>query len=96
MFGQDDEDEADKDVEAKAKAAYRPQMFVQASSSNESTSSSPTNNKTNLTIPGMEPEPTPYVRDAKARRKKEMDAFLEELKRFEKMTPIFYRLVSNR
>ncbi|KAF9950461.1 U2 snRNP-associated SURP domain-containing protein [Mortierella alpina] len=81
VFGQDDEDEADKDVEAKAKAAYRPQMFVQASSSNESVSTSPASNKTNLTIPGMEPEPTPYVRDAKARRKKEMDAFLEELKR---------------
>ncbi|KAF9938786.1 U2 snRNP-associated SURP domain-containing protein [Mortierella alpina] len=81
VFGQDDEDEADKDVEAKAKAAYRPQMFVQASSSSDSASTSPANNKTNLTIPGMEPEPTPYVRDAKARRKKEMDAFLEELKR---------------
>ncbi|KAF9573526.1 U2 snRNP-associated SURP domain-containing protein [Mortierella alpina] len=81
VFGQDDEDEADKDVEAKAKAAYRPQMFVQATSSSESTSTLQANNKTNLTIPGMEPEPTPYVRDAKARRKKEMDAFLEELKR---------------
>ncbi|KAF9178487.1 hypothetical protein BGZ51_008148 [Haplosporangium sp. Z 767] len=80
IFGQDDDDEAEKELEAKAKAAYKPQMFVKASSS-ASTSTSPASAKTALAIPGMEPEPVPYVRDAKARRKKEMDAFLDELKR---------------
>ena len=30
---------------------------------------------------GQDQEATPYIRDAKARRKAEMDAYLEELKR---------------
>ncbi|KAF9165789.1 U2 snRNP-associated SURP domain-containing protein [Mortierella sp. AD011] len=70
VFGEDDEDEVAKDIEAKAKAAYKPQTFSQSTST-----------KIPSSILGLEPEPTPYVRDAKARRKKEMDAFLEELKR---------------
>ncbi|KAF9354887.1 U2 snRNP-associated SURP domain-containing protein [Mortierella sp. AD094] len=73
VFGEDDEDEAAKDIEAKAKAAYKPQTFSQSTSASTS--------KIPPSILGLEPEPTPYVRDAKARRKKEMDAFLEELKR---------------
>ncbi|KAG0356558.1 hypothetical protein BC939DRAFT_460171 [Gamsiella multidivaricata] len=73
VFGEDDEDEANKDLEAKAKAAYKPSTLSQPPSTSPA--------KTPLAIPGLEPEPTPYVRDAKARRKKEMDAFLEELKR---------------
>ncbi|KAF8983823.1 U2 snRNP-associated SURP domain-containing protein [Entomortierella lignicola] len=73
IFGDDDEDEAAKDIEAKAKAAYKPQTFSQTTST--------VSKKIPPSILGLEPEPTPYVRDAKARRKKEMDAFLEELKR---------------
>ncbi|KAF8933829.1 U2 snRNP-associated SURP domain-containing protein [Dissophora ornata] len=79
VFGEDDEDdEASKELEAKAKAAYKPHMLSQSSSTTTSASASA---KAPLTVSRLEPEPTPYVRDAKAKRKKEMDAFLEELKR---------------
>ncbi|KAI1319858.1 U2 snRNP-associated SURP domain-containing protein [Mortierella claussenii] len=76
VFGEDDdeEEEANKEIEAKAKAAYKPQTFLQSSSSTL-TSASP------IKATAILPEATPYVRDAKAKRKKEMDAFLEELKR---------------
>ncbi|KAG0309539.1 U2 snRNP-associated SURP domain-containing protein [Dissophora globulifera] len=77
VFGDDDEDdEASKDLEAKAKAAYRPPALSQTSTSGASAIAPAPH-----AIPGLEPEPTPYIRDAKAKRKKEMDAFLEELKR---------------
>ncbi|KAF9896427.1 U2 snRNP-associated SURP domain-containing protein, partial [Lobosporangium transversale] len=79
IFGDDDDEEemANKDAEAKAKAAYKPQTFVQASSSSSSSTTTSPAAKTLFNTT----EPTPYVRDAKAKRKKEMDAFLEELKR---------------
>ncbi|KAF8987800.1 U2 snRNP-associated SURP domain-containing protein [Haplosporangium bisporale] len=80
VFGQeDDEDEATKELEAKAKAAYKPQMFVQAQVSSGSSSSATTPLKSKR--PPLEPEATPYDRDAKAKRRRNMDAFLEELKR---------------
>lgn len=80
MFGQeDDEDEATKELEAKAKAAYKPQMFVQAQAFSGSSSSATTPVKSKR--PPLEPEATHYDRDAKAKRRRNMDAFLEELKR---------------
>jgi U2-associated protein SR140 len=76
VFGDDDEeDERNKELEAKAKAAYKPNIPSQSSSSTVSGKTGSANTS------GFEPESTPYVRDAKAKRKKEMDAFLEELKR---------------
>ncbi|KAF9434026.1 U2 snRNP-associated SURP domain-containing protein [Entomortierella beljakovae] len=68
IFGEDDEDDEANESETK-KVDSKPQM--------QSTSTT----KIPPSILGLEPEPTPYVRDAKARRRKEMDAFLEELKR---------------
>ncbi|KAF9318428.1 hypothetical protein BG003_011252 [Podila horticola] len=79
VFGEDDEDDAAKDLEAQAKAAYKPQMFVQAQASSGSSSTSTTPVKSKRTA--LEPEATPYDRDAKAKRRRNMDAFLEELKR---------------
>ncbi|KAF9110426.1 U2 snRNP-associated SURP domain-containing protein [Mortierella sp. AM989] len=73
VFGEEEEDDAAKDIEAKAKAAYKPQTFSQSIRASST--------KIPASILGLEPEPTPYVRDAKAKRKKEMDAFLEDLKR---------------
>ncbi|KAF9350385.1 U2 snRNP-associated SURP domain-containing protein [Mortierella sp. NVP85] len=79
VFGEDDDDdEMSKELEAKAKAAYKPNILP-PSSITPATSAS--GKAASSSIAGIESESTPYVRDAKAKRKKEMDAFLEELKR---------------
>ncbi|KAG0046139.1 U2 snRNP-associated SURP domain-containing protein [Gryganskiella cystojenkinii] len=85
VFGQEDDDEEEnKDLAEKAKAAYKPQAFSGTNSnSNSSSASSPA--KTTLNFPGQEFESTasatPFVKDTKAKRRQNMDAFFEELKR---------------
>ncbi|KAG0216594.1 hypothetical protein BGX33_012452 [Mortierella sp. NVP41] len=85
VFGQDDEDddnEAEKEAAAKAKAGNKPPGFVQASTTTASPATvTPAKSSGAKPSLGQDQEATPYVRDAKARRKAEMDAYLEELKR---------------
>lgn len=79
VFGDDDDDdEMTKELEAKAKATYKPNIPPQSSPIAASTTTASASGKS---APGIESDSMPYVRDAKAKRKKEMDAFLEELKR---------------
>ncbi|KAF9429928.1 U2 snRNP-associated SURP domain-containing protein [Podila epigama] len=84
VFGQDDDDDDDtaaKEMEEKAKAAYKPQMFVQASASSSRSSSTTATTDKAKSLLSHESGATPYDRDAKAKRRRNMDAFLEELKR---------------
>ncbi|KAH7057753.1 hypothetical protein BKA57DRAFT_447667 [Linnemannia elongata] len=85
VFGQDDDEEeheAEKEAAAKAKTGQKPPGFVQASTTAATTAS-----VTAMPIksPGtkavQEQESTLYIRDAKARRKKEMDDHLEAIKK---------------
>lgn len=89
MFGQDDDEEeheAEKEAAAKAKTGQKPPGFVQASTTAATTAS-----VTAMPIksPGtkavQEQESTLYIRDAKARRKKEMDDHLEAIKKYGKV-----------
>ncbi|KAG0314102.1 U2 snRNP-associated SURP domain-containing protein [Linnemannia gamsii] len=85
VFGQDDEDEeeneAEKDAAAKAKAGQKPPGFVQASTTATTASTTATLAKSPAAKATQEQEGTLYIRDAKARRKKEMDDHLEAIKR---------------
>lgn len=92
MFGQDDdeeENEAEKEAAAKAKAGQKPPGFVQASTTAATTVSVTT---TPTKSPGakavLEQEGTLYIRDAKARRKKEMDDHLEAIKKYSKVVTL--------
>ncbi|KAG9071836.1 U2 snRNP-associated SURP domain-containing protein [Linnemannia hyalina] len=85
VFGQDDdeeENEAEKEAVANTKAGQKPPGFVQASTTAATTLSAAT---TPIKLPAakavQEQESTPYIRDAKARRKKEMDDHLEAIKK---------------
>lgn len=89
MFGQDDdeeENEAEKEAAAKAKAGQKAPGFVQASTTAATIAPVTT---TPTKPPGVkavqEQESTPYIRDAKARRKKEMDDHLEAIKKYSKV-----------
>jgi U2-associated protein SR140 len=88
VFGQDDEDEeeneAEKDAAAKAKAGQKPPGFVQAFTTATTASTTATLAKSPAAKATQEQEGTLYIRDAKARRKKEMDDHLEAIKRYRK------------
>ncbi|KAK3848146.1 MAG: hypothetical protein J3R72DRAFT_429957 [Linnemannia gamsii] len=91
VFGQDDEDdeaneaEKEKEAAAKARAGQRPPGFVQASTTTVAAAMTAASVTTPAKLPGsttlQEQESTPYIRDAKARRKKEMDDHLEAIKK---------------
>lgn len=87
MFGQEDDDEeeneAEKEAAAKAKAAQKPPGFIQASTTAATASVATTLAKSPAKV-AQEQEGTIYIRDAKARRKKEMDDHLEAIKRYSK------------
>lgn len=80
VFGQEDDEGEKRDLAAKAAAAYKPQAL--SSSASNASSSSTTTSKPSLSFLKQEPEPTPYVKDTKAKRRQNMDAFFEELKRY--------------
>ncbi|KAG0380626.1 U2 snRNP-associated SURP domain-containing protein [Mortierella sp. AD032] len=91
VFGQDDEDdeaneaEKEKEAAAKARAGQRPPGFVLASTTTVAAAMTAASVTTPAKSPGStalpEQESTPYIRDAKARRKKEMDDHLEAIKK---------------
>lgn len=97
MFGQDDDDEEENEAEkeaaakAKAKAGQKPPGFVQASTTTATASVATTLAKSPAKV-AQEQEGAPYIRDAKARRKKEMDDHLEAIKRYRKEIALMRRI----
>ncbi|KAF9131587.1 U2 snRNP-associated SURP domain-containing protein [Mortierella sp. 14UC] len=93
IFGQDDEDDEnevakEREAAAKARAGQRPPGFAQASTpaatvpmAAASVATAPTKSPGSKALQEQEKEATIYIRDAKARRKKEMDDHLEAIKK---------------
>ncbi|KAF9152936.1 U2 snRNP-associated SURP domain-containing protein [Linnemannia schmuckeri] len=84
VFGQDEdeeENEAEKEAVAKSKAGQKPPGFVQASTTATTAPAMTVPTKSPGAKTAQEQESTPYIRDAKARRKKEMDDHLEAIKK---------------